>query len=188
LHYNGEKCGQGSVERPWQEVNYILAFWGKRVQTARKAYLSYVEEGFQQGRRKELVGGGLIRSQGGWSKVKRLSSEGRAHAISDERILEESDFVDSMLSGAGEKLDWRYELQALGYDLGRIATRAAEIFEMGVLKFFQKDARFARSRQEVSPVSGLPENWGCRWLIWDGRLKRVFRGLGMPLREEKPCP
>jgi chromosomal replication initiation ATPase DnaA len=67
-----------------------------------------------------------------------LRSEGRAHAMSDERILGESDFVDSVLSGAGEKLDRRYELQALGYDLRRIATRAAEIFEVGVHEIFSK--------------------------------------------------
>lgn len=53
----------------------ILAFLKKRVQTARTAYLSSAEEGFQQGRRKELVGDGLIRSQGGWPEVKRLRSQ-----------------------------------------------------------------------------------------------------------------
>lgn len=52
----------------------------------------------------------------------------------------------------------------------------------------KKAVEVARSRHEVPPVSGLPGNWGCRWLIWDGRLKRVFRALVLPLREEKPLP
>jgi len=63
-----------------------------------------------QGRRDELVGGGLIRSLGGWSEVKKLRSAAHAHMMSDERILEESDFVASMLSEAGEIYERRYEL------------------------------------------------------------------------------
>jgi len=34
-------------------------------------YLSYMKEGIGLGRRPELVGGGLIRSLGGWEAVKR---------------------------------------------------------------------------------------------------------------------
>jgi putative transposase len=34
--------------------------------SAKKRYRSYVEEGISMGRRPDLVGGGLIRSMGGW--------------------------------------------------------------------------------------------------------------------------
>jgi len=37
---------------------------------ARKRYAAFVAEGAGHGRRPELTGGGLIRSSGGWSKVK----------------------------------------------------------------------------------------------------------------------
>ena len=73
-----------------------------------------MEEGLHQGRRKELVGGGLIRSLGGWSEVKKLRSEGQPQMMCDERILGESEFVDSILSEAGEAYERRYELKALG--------------------------------------------------------------------------
>jgi putative transposase len=56
------------------------------VHRARKAYLSYVEAGFDQGHRDDLIGGGLIRSLGGWSEVKRLRLKGQDHIMSDERI------------------------------------------------------------------------------------------------------
>jgi DnaJ-class molecular chaperone len=38
---------------------------GREVTAARKAYRSYVEAGVEQGKRPELVGGGLTRSLGG---------------------------------------------------------------------------------------------------------------------------
>jgi len=63
----------GRRERPWQEVNYVLGYFGRTLRAARRAYLSYMEAGLDQGRRDELVGGGLIRSLSGWSEVKRLT-------------------------------------------------------------------------------------------------------------------
>jgi hypothetical protein len=45
-----------------------------------------VREGIEKGRRPELVGGGLIRSLGGWSEVLSLRRRGEKTA-SDERIL-----------------------------------------------------------------------------------------------------
>ena len=48
-----------------------------------------------------LVGGGLIRSLGGWSEVKKVRSKGQTHMMSDERIFGDSEFVDSVLSEAG---------------------------------------------------------------------------------------
>ncbi len=51
------------------------------------------------GRRPELTGGGLIRSLGGWSAVKSMRRL-REHVKSDERILGDSDFVQSVLSAS----------------------------------------------------------------------------------------
>ena len=45
-------------------------------------------------------------------------------------------FVYAMLSQAGEALDRQYALKALGYDLRRIAERAAEIFNMDTAEIF----------------------------------------------------
>jgi len=50
--------------------------------------------------------------------------------MSDERILGDSEFVDRVLSRAGEKYERRYELKRQGYDLDRIAERVAEIYGM----------------------------------------------------------
>jgi chromosomal replication initiation ATPase DnaA len=50
--------------------------------------------------------------------------------MSDERILGDSDFVDSILSETGETLDRHYELKALGYDFDRVVRRVGELLGM----------------------------------------------------------
>ena len=100
--YCGHSALMGQEKRPWQEVEYVLGFFGETVRRARKAYEEYVEEGVGQGRREELTGGGLVRSLGGWSEAKRLRGRGKDHVMSDERILGDSGFVDSVLSQANE--------------------------------------------------------------------------------------
>ena len=49
---------------------------------------------FQNGRKPDLVGGGLTRSTGGWSTVKALR-KGVDRMKGDERILGEGDFVET---------------------------------------------------------------------------------------------
>jgi len=111
-------------------VDYVLSYFGKTPGRAKKAYYSYVESGLEQGRRNELTGGGLIRSLGGWAEVSKFGLKGQGHIKSDERILGESDFVGDILSLASEKFERNYELKRLGYDLDRIASRVAEIFNL----------------------------------------------------------
>ncbi len=57
----------------------------------------------EQGRRPELVGGGLIRSLGGWAEVKanRLNKNDRIK--SDERILGDSEFVTQVIAVVGSE-------------------------------------------------------------------------------------
>ncbi|MEA3417327.1 MAG: hypothetical protein U9R02_14505, partial [Thermodesulfobacteriota bacterium] len=40
-----------------------------------------------QGKRPELTGGGLVRSLGGWSMIKKLRLKGQDRIKGDERIL-----------------------------------------------------------------------------------------------------
>ena len=100
--YCGHSALMGRKKRPWQDVEYVLGYFGKTVREARKAYGKYIEQGVEQGRRKELTGGGLIRSLGGWSEAKRLRGRGKDHVMSDERILGDSGFVESVISQANE--------------------------------------------------------------------------------------
>ena len=58
-------------------------------------------EGVDLGRRPELIGGGLIRSAGGWSAIKALRSVDM-RTMGDERILGGVNFVLSVLAHAQE--------------------------------------------------------------------------------------
>jgi hypothetical protein len=60
-----------------------------------------MEEGKKLGRRPELVGGGLIRSLGGWSKVLSLREKGEK-LEHDSRVLGSGDFVEAMIREADE--------------------------------------------------------------------------------------
>ncbi len=74
--YSGHSALMGKVQRDFQNTDYVLRLFGEKVPAARRAYRTYVERGISQGRRPELVGGGLISSAGGWSVVKAMR---RAH-------------------------------------------------------------------------------------------------------------
>ncbi|MFH1351176.1 MAG: hypothetical protein ABII26_09590 [Pseudomonadota bacterium] len=75
-----------------------------------------------QGRKPELVGGGLIRSLGGWSQVLSLRRRGEKIA-SDERILGSSEFVQSLLDEVNEREKETLRLRANLTDLVSLAKQ-----------------------------------------------------------------
>jgi hypothetical protein len=100
-------CGHagllGKRWNPWQAVDEVLRWFGETQQAARAAYRRFVSQGKGQGHRPELVGGGLVRSQGGWSAVKSLRGRGEK-VIGDERILGSGDFVRKMVAQATDRV------------------------------------------------------------------------------------
>jgi len=139
--YSGHSVLMGKKKRQWCDTEYTLSYFGKKASGARKRYLSYVKEGIDQGRRPELVGGGLIRSLGGWSAVKKLRLKGQDRVKGDERILGDGEFVSALLAEANEQLDRRYELRALGYDLEKIAQRVSELYGIDEKQIYSKGRR-----------------------------------------------
>jgi putative transposase len=71
-----------------QETDAVLERFGQKNTTARAMYRQFVADGIKEGRRDELVGGGLKRSQG-----ERQLSE---YESFDARVLGNGDFVDSL--------------------------------------------------------------------------------------------
>jgi REP element-mobilizing transposase RayT len=159
--YSGHKALMGKVEYQWFPVAEVLTLFGKNTGSGRAAYRDFVEEGLEQGRKQELVGGGLVRSAGGWSEVKK----GQCHGMSDERILGDSEFVNATLSQAEESLSRHYAHKAQGFDLQYLATKAAEIFHI------ERDEIYSPGRQNriVSARSLV-----CFWAV---------RELGLSLSE-----
>jgi REP element-mobilizing transposase RayT len=126
--YTGHSALMGKKKCEWQECKYVLGNFGRNMREARKRYLSYMKAGLDQGRRPELVGGGMIRSLGGWEAAKRIRLKGQDRIKGDERILGQSDFIDEILAEANESYSRRYELRSQGYDLDKIAERVAGIY------------------------------------------------------------
>jgi REP element-mobilizing transposase RayT len=114
--WTGHAVILGRVKREWQEVGTVLAYFGKRRKEAMRKYERYVAEGVGMGKRSELVGGGLIRSMGGWSEVVSLRRRDEREAW-DERILGGGKFVERIVEEAEERmketLRWRKRVMDL---------------------------------------------------------------------------
>jgi REP-associated tyrosine transposase len=119
-----EWCGHsvimGVVKRQWQDSNTILSYFGKRRKSAIEKYERFVEEGVKAGGRPDLVGGGLVRSLGGWSQVLSLRRAG-SKVFSDERILGSSEFVKSAINDVDAKTKETLRLNLKVSDLESLA-------------------------------------------------------------------
>ena len=101
FHWSGHSVLVGKIRRDWQEREYVLNQFGRGESQAIRAYRKFMEEGKGLGRRPELVGGGLVRSVGGWSKVLSLRGQGE-EVEHDSRILGSGDFVQVVIRDAQE--------------------------------------------------------------------------------------
>lgn len=126
-------CGHGVLlgahNNDWQDADYVLRQFASTRATARLRYKRYVEKRIEGGKRPDLIGGGLVRSVGGWSALKALRRVG-AYQKGDERILGDGDFVDKVLSRAEERLERRYYLKSRGYDFGKVVARVAKLLDL----------------------------------------------------------
>jgi len=163
--YCGHSVLMDKNKRPWQDMGYVLSFFGKSLREARKRYLQYVESGIEQGRRPELVGGGLIRSLGGWRAVKDARFSGQDRMKGDHRILGDSAFVIEVLAEAEEKFERFYELKSKGYNLDTIGRKVCALFGI------EPDEIYLKSRQKTrAEARGLY----CYWAVVE---------LGYPLAD-----
>ena len=112
------------MERDWQDTGTILAYFAERSKEAVRRYQAFVAEGVDQGRRPELVGGGLIRSLGGWSQVLSLRRKGLRMAA-DDRVLGDGDFVEQIWSESAELEKENSRRKGPGVDLETLAREIA---------------------------------------------------------------
>jgi len=104
------------------------------------------------------TGGGLIRSVGGWAALKALRAA-RVFEKGDERILGDGDFVESVLKAANEAMERKYDLQAQGFTLSKVASRVAE-----VLGVEQEKVWAAGRHREIVKARSLLCYWAVREL------------------------
>jgi len=141
--WSGHAALLGRRDYPWQDCRYVLSQMGKNLKRAREAYGKFVQEGVSRGRRPELVGGGLVRSMGGWEKVKELR-RGRESWAHDERVLGSSEFVESVL----KEIDGGREKKILGAKNGlEVLLRLAE--EVGSKMHLSRAEMMGGSRRRL---------------------------------------
>ena len=155
--FAGHSVIMGKTNNDWQDIKWVLRLFHSKLAIARRRYRAFVEKGISEGRRSDLIGGGLIRSSGGWAavKAKRMA---RIFEKSDERILGDGDFVDQVLAASKEQMEKRYRLQAKGYDLDKLAFRVSDLMQVEPAELWAP----GKERKRVEARSLL-----CYWAVRD---------------------
>jgi hypothetical protein len=158
--YCGHSALVANVKKDWQQVDYVLGFFGKRKAEARKRYRNFVAEGIEHGQRPELTGGGLLHSIGGWAALKSLRSQ-KDWVKSNERILGDSDFVNTVLQHADEQMESSYRLKSEGFGLDDIAKRVAQVMSLPLEIVWEKSRRPRVVEARSLLCFWAAKNWGC---------------------------
>ncbi len=154
----GHSSVMGNIEYPWQDSNAVLAYFGKRVSSCRKKYMNFVSKGIDQGKQMDHIGGGLLRSAGGWAAVKDMRKS-KIHLKSDERILGDGDFVSEILARANEDFERKYALKSKGVDIHLLAEKVA-----GYMKMPVEDVWLVGKYQHLVKARSLICFWAVRGL------------------------
>ena len=146
-------CGHGvlmgKIQNEWQDRDYVLRWFGQKQGDAKKAYGSYVAEGIDQGRRPELVGGGLIRSLGGWSAVKAMRLSGDRE-LSDDRILGSGEFVERIIKEAETKIKYQLPVKEQGQKIDEFISKICKKERVTI-----EELKAGSRRRAVSSVRAL---------------------------------
>ncbi|MBL0058142.1 MAG: transposase [Elusimicrobia bacterium] len=169
--WSGHRAHLGLDKIPWQDTESVLSRFGRTKGNARRAYLSYLEE--KRGVRRDLSGGGLVRSAGG---VQMAMAGGPEEY--DSRILGDGDFVREVgvrtktrIVAPGPTVDLRVLIRAVGDQLG---VPMDEIVRSG-----KTTARGSRCREAICLAGG--RHFGIKKII-------LAEGLGVtPMAITKLC-
>lgn len=140
--WSGHSALVGRVKRKWQNCDYVLSFFGGG-HHGRQNYLNYIRKAVAQGHRPELVGGGLIRSLGGWSEVLALRKRGEQQA-SDPRVLGDSDFVQDVITGLDELVKRNLRLSGQQVNINELALNVCKKHSLSL-----SELRSGGLRQEI---------------------------------------
>ena len=146
--WSGHGVLMGKIKNDWQDRDYVLKWFGKKEGEARTAYREYVKKGMGEGRRPELVGGGLIRSQGGWSAVKAMRRSGERE-LSDDRILGNGEFVERIIKEAEAKIRYQLPVREHNEKIDQFIAKICKGEKVSI-----KELKGGSRRKEVSRVRG----------------------------------
>ena len=136
--WSGHSVLVGREDQPWMDREYVLSRFGGEKEAAVRGYRKFVGEGMGMGRVKELTGGGLIRSLGGWSQVLSMRRRGGGEE-SDERSLGGGEFVEGILREVEERQLRQLRLRRRGVGIqeiieeecGKVGVNPRELMQGG---------------------------------------------------------
>jgi hypothetical protein len=186
-HYrwSGHGVLVGTNRNDWQEKEYVLGQFGTEKRRAVPAYRKFMEEGKDLGRRPELVGGGLIRSLGGWSRVLSVRERGE-ETEHDSRILGSLDFVEKMMREADERLARQMRHRGGKETIEEVVRRMCK--EGGVR---EQELKTGGQRRKITEVRARIAYWLSREMGIS--MAEIARNLGvgtsaiaLAIRKEEP--
>ncbi len=140
--WSGHGALIGKAKNDWQERDFVLSQFSPESKKAVRIYRRFLGEGKEQGRREDLIGGGLIRSYGGWSRV--ISLRGTSNRLNhDPRILGKAEYVDEILREASLEARRQFNTGEKGKLISQAITlfcRREGISEMELRRGGQKKA------------------------------------------------
>lgn len=157
--YCGHGVVIGTIRNEWQDRDSVLAQFGEREGEAKGAYRRFVAEGVQLGRRPELVGGGLVRSQGGWSEVKSLRRRA-GRQMADERILGSGNFVERVIREAEARAQRLYAGRERSRRVERLIAEACKKSKVSLPELRSGSRRGAIPALRADLSRKLVENCG----------------------------
>lgn len=152
--WTGHSAILGRVKREWQETDTILGHFGGKGREAVSGYTRFIREGIGQGRKPELLGGGLIRSLGGWPQVVSMRRRGEK-VVSDQRILGSGEFVEGLIKEANRRRKETLRLRRKARGLPSLAkqiAKAAGITE-AELRSERRTRNISRARRRFSQTA-----------------------------------
>jgi hypothetical protein len=144
----------GSGERSWQDTDEILGRFAGAESEARMRYLSFVADGIEEGKRPDLMGGGLIRSAGGWSEVIAMNRKKERMAF-DDRILGSGEFVTQVLLEAEEWEAQTRRLSRSGLTIEDVISAVAERYSLEHEELVSGSRRhmISQARKDVAHIA-----------------------------------
>jgi REP element-mobilizing transposase RayT len=157
--WSGHGVIMGNIKNDWQNCDYVLNYFGREQGPARKTYRRYVLKAIDEGRRPELVGGGLIRSMGGWSAVKAMRRLGDRE-LSDDRILGSGEFVERIIKEAEAKIKYQLPVKKDDQKLDEYIAQICESKNVSIQELKTGSRRREVSRVRAQVATGLVKRHG----------------------------
>lgn len=125
--WTGHATLLGNRTNDWQATEEVLMHFGKEKARAISGYVQFMQDGIGNTCGKDLEGGGLVRSAGGWAGIRDLK-KARDYWQRDERILGDGVFVAEVMKEDEVKMNNPEKLRRKGWTLEKIAFKICEIF------------------------------------------------------------